>query len=386
MASYLFAFGRTPKLSFRELVSFFPDATLLCEDVALVHSKSPIDPRHLMTVLGGTVKIAQVESSMPVFDESTLIESFLRANTKDLVIGISSYGAPTPTPIRHMLVNLKNELVHRGYHVRFIEPRHGDVLTSVVVDKNEVQEVIIVGNGQGFTIGKTQAVQVFEIWGERDYKRPHADPKAGMLPPKVARMIVNIAQGGPEDNLKATKRMLDPFCGMGTILAEALIRGWRVLGGDVSQEVARKAFENLTWVLRHTEGILGRIDGVFPSEAVHISQKAEAGSIDAIVTEPYMGSTGIAGKHDISEKEVKNIIKGLEKLYIGCLRDWHGLLAPRGVIIIALPKYEVRGRTYFVKKVVDMCENLGYTIETEPIDYSREHAVVRRSFYILRKK
>ncbi len=105
----------------------------------------------------------------------------------------------------------------------------------------------------------------------------------------------------------------------------------------------------------------------------------DAGSIDAIVTEPFMGDT------KAKPAEVKNIVKGLEKLYIGCLRDWQRVLKDHGIVVIALPKYEINGKTYFVKKVIDMCENLGYTIVAGPIEYSRPQAVVKRAFYVFQK-
>ena len=79
-------------------------------------------------------------------------------------------------------------------------------------------------------------------------------------------------------------------------------------------------------------------------------------------------------------------MKGLEKLYIGCLRDWHAILKPKGKIVIALPKYSIHNKTYFVKKVIDSCEMLGYTTIVGPIEYSRPQAVVRREFYIFQKK
>jgi hypothetical protein len=99
-----------------------------------------------------------------------------------------------------------------------------------------------------------------------------------------------------------------------------------------------------------------------------------------------MGSTNIVNQDSIDRRKVKNIIKGLEKLYIGCLRDWHDVLVPGGKVIIALPVYAVCGRELFVKKVVDMCENLGYTIVDGPIEYGRPQAVVKRKFYIFQKK
>ena len=98
-----------------------------------------------------------------------------------------------------------------------------------------------------------------------------------------------------------------------------------------------------------------------------------------------MGSTDIVNKKTVEPSRIRNIIKGLEKLYIGCLRDWVHVLVPKGKIIIALPAYAISGRIYFVKKVIDMCENLGYTIVDGPIEYSRPQAVVKRQFYIFQK-
>ena len=54
--------------------------------------------------------------------------------------------------------------------------------------------------------------------------------------------------------------------------------------------------------------------------------------------------------------------------------------------MIALPQYEFNGKTYFVKKVIDMCENLGYTIQAGPIEYGRPAATVKRLFYLFHKK
>jgi tRNA G10 N-methylase Trm11 len=114
------------------------------------------------------------------------------------------------------------------------------------------------------------------------------------------------------------------------------------------------------------------------SDAVHVSAAVDASTIDAIVTEPFMGPPKV--------RDVKNTLKGLEKLYIGCLRDWHTVLKPQGVVMMALPMYELGGRMYFVKKVIDMCETLGYTIVTGPIEYSRPQAIVKRVFYLFQKK
>jgi tRNA G10 N-methylase Trm11 len=108
-------------------------------------------------------------------------------------------------------------------------------------------------------------------------------------------------------------------------------------------------------------------------------------SVDAIVTEPFMGSTSLAVS-GVSAEKVKNTLRGLEKLYIGCLREWRTILRDNGVVVMALPSVLLDRREYFVKNVIDSCARLGYTIEAGPIAYYRPQAVVRRNFYTFRKQ
>ena len=277
-----------------------------------------------------------------------------------------------------------------GRTIRYILPHNDKTLSSVVVDKKHIAEVLVVSCGNTYIIGKTAAVQPYEAWSKRDYGRPHADPKSGMLPPKVARMAVNIALSFfPITNNQLPITLLDPFCGMGTIVGEAVLRHAHVIGTDQSQEVVVRAQANLDWLAKTYElNITSRFIG---ASAEHISEYLDAGTVDCIVTEPFMGNTqiGTLTAQNISKadfEKLKNRIRGLEKLYIGCLREWQSVLKEDGVIVIAFPEYAIGGRLFFVKKVIDMCENLGYTVVQGPIEYSRPQAIVRRKFYVLRKK
>ena len=336
--TYLFILGRTPELSFFELRTVLPDVERIGESVAVSAHAVPIGR------LGGTIKIAEI------IGNPSSLSTFIKPHS---TFGISVYGEHAVS--RKELEELKRQ----SGAARFIEPRHGSALSSVVVEKNHVDEFIIVNN----VLAKTIAVQPFEEWAKRDFGRPYADAKSGMLPPKVARMLVNIA-GSPG-------ALLDPFCGMGTIVAEAYLSGWRVMGSDHSPEMVRKAKSNLDW--------LGAAGKLFVSDATHVSDTLAPNSIHAIVTEPFMGNVRYP------KSDIRNLIKGLEKLYIGCLRDWKKILVPEGLVIIALPEYAVGGNEYFVKKVIDMCETLGYTIDVGPIAYSRPQAIVRRMFYKFQK-
>lgn len=332
--------------------------------------------------LGGTVKIAEVVATVPELTQDVVLPVLLsKATDNHITFGISAYGTRVPD---HLSSAVKKLLVERGLVARYVETKHDEALSSVVVAKQQVVEVVAVSISKQFIVGITRAVQDFEDWNNRDFGRPAADPKAGMLPPKVARMIVNVALAGLDTGTHPM--VVDPFCGVGTVLAEALLSGANVTGSDISEDAITNTKKNLDW-LRHTyDSVAPLYANIFIGDATHLSSHMAADSADAIVTEPFMGEP--VDKKDIptlTPQRVKNILKGLEKLYIGSLREWTNILKPGGKVVIAMPAYDIQRVVVRVKNVVDRCESLGYTLITGPIEYSRPHAVVRREFYIFQK-
>lgn len=382
--SYLFVFGRTPVLAFAELHAFFPEITLLAPEVAKLTIPDELDVHVWISRLGGTVKIAEYCEVVDSYDAEILTQ-LLSGAPNQVTFGVSGYGGVILS--KSLLPSMKQRLEEDGKVVRYVTSHEGQQLSSVVLDKKQVHELLVIQVEKSYVLGRTLAVQEYESWNTRDWNRPHADAKSGMLPLKVARMIVNIAFAKPEAEVQEKQQTLyDPFCGMGTVLSEGYMMGIRVIGSDVVPDVIRKAKDNLAWTVKQYPNPRGAVAKIFVTDAVHAADSVAPNSIHAIVTEPFMGSTSIVNQQIHDAGKVKNIVKGLEKLYIGCLKNWHTLLVQNGKIVMAFPSYKIGGRTYFVKKVVDMCENLGYTIEDGPIEYSRPNAVVHRNFYILRKK
>ena len=72
--------------------------------------------------------------------------------------------------------------------------------------------------------------------------KPYRDMRRGMLPPKLARSLVNLAIGAksPSD-----MTILDPFCGTGTVLMEAMLLGTHVVGTDLAPAVFMG--QGITW-------------------------------------------------------------------------------------------------------------------------------------------
>ncbi len=387
--------GRTPQLSFLELQTLFPDIRKLVDDVALLPQvkldlqKSGYSLQQLVDFLGGTVKIAQTITELTSLDAQELSQVLegLRKQ-KRVTFGFSLYGASQSLP-RPLLAQVKQRLALKSISSRFVAPSDREALSSVTVVKEHILDLILVKTTRGWWVGRTLVVQSFSEWARRDRERPFSDPRRGMLPPKIARMIVNIARFQSFTEKLIDRTLLDPFCGMGTILAEALLTGWNVIGSDISAGGLRQAQGNINWLEANYPQIKSLHREFLVSDAVHVSEKLTSASIEAIVTEPFLGTTSLGdsqNKDQISPQKVRNVIRGLEKLYLGCLKDWHKILKNNGKVIIALPEYQLWGRRFSVKKVIDTCENFGYTRLTGPIEYGRPQAVVKREFFILQKK
>lgn len=381
MKQALFIFGRTPDLSFLELTSLYPAAVLVAPGVAAVDDFSG-DPQTVIQKLGGTVKIVESIGTTEMLNEEAVLPLLTEeARDNHITFGISVYGTRAPL---HLASAVKKLLIQRGMITRYVETKHDEALSSVVVAKQQVVEVVAVSISKQFLLGVTRAVQDFEDWNLRDFGRPAADPKAGMLPPKVARMIVNIALAGA--NAGHHPMVVDPFCGVGTVVAEALLSNANVTGSDISEEAIDNTKKNLDWLRKTYAQVAPLYANIFVGDATHLSEHLAVNSVDAIVTEPFMGET--IDKKDIpnlTPQRVKNILKGLEKLYIGALREWSKVLKSGGKVVIAMPAYDIQRAVVRVKNVVDRCESLGYTLFTGPIEYSRPHAIVRREFYIFIK-
>ncbi len=309
--NYKFIFGNTPDLAQAELEAVGADKS----------------PEELIKLLGGTVKIAEV-----------LPEDVRLA---DIITG--DFGISDLTGKINILKLCKDIKAETGK--RFVLPQKNNVLSSVVVKKQKLTEIII---GEGW-MGKTVAVQDFEDWGKRDYGRPCASGHIGMLPPKVGRMMVNIAMSSEQGTV------LDPFCGTGTILMEAATLGYKIIGSDINQRQIEKTKKNLEWAAQNFKFQISNFK-LHCWDATRISEKVFR--VDAIVTEPDLGPR-----------------PNLEKLYLDCLANWIKVIKPGGKIVIALP---------FVKNVLDKAQGLGYTLVGGPYLYARPQAVVKRHICILK--
>jgi tRNA G10 N-methylase Trm11 len=332
-----FIFGNHPDISLAELISISDcqEGQLFNNNILAVNLPFKIEPASFINKLGGTVKLGEIIAIIPKKDKN-LVQKIIKDEVFNIAqniegkfnFGLSDYSSQILPP--NFGLNLKKELKKNNINSRLVVSKE-KVLSSVVVWQNKLLkkgvEIIISANNDYILLGKTEAVQNFKDLSRRDYGRPARDDLSGMLPPKLARIMINLA--GPNDPYF---KILDPFCGSGTILSEAILSGYKnIIGADISAKAINDSKANLNWT-RDLYNI-DQVNSRFINRSVsNLSKVIKEKSIDLIITEPYLGPQ--RGLNDI-----KQIKKELESLYEQALFVFHKISKKDALVIMIWPVF-----------------------------------------------
>ncbi len=378
MNNYYIQLGNTPELSFLELNSVVKqEVKLVADHLALTQLKDDQEAKNLINSLGGSVKITkEIDdlNNLSLTEITNKIAEFL-INQKDNKIhfAISEYGRDHLPKIEYHQV--KNIIEQSGKSARFIEGSRLGLSASILLHKKKVIELYIIQTANKVMLAQTVAVQDIDLWTVKDRGKPYFDRKKGMLPPKVAKMMLNIALGDNPPQKNRDNLLLDPFVGTGTILIEALLTGLDVVGSDLDPSSIQGTKENITW-LKGRFNITNKAQILqFDATKIMINKK-----IQYIVTEPFLGKP----KPNLSK--LPFIFKGLSKLYLGAFKHWTQLLDNNASLVIVFPLVKIKNRNgkiieYSLEKLIDKLASLGYTTVSKSVLYHRPHAVVQRQIY-----
>ncbi len=369
MPNYFFLIGRTPELSLSELKSLTGQSPVqVFPNIVQMPFSSDDEAKKIFRSLGGSLKIMKHVGEFSLVDQKTLINyigAYLAQSNRP-TFAIAEFGKQNQEKIDPS--DIKKDLRDRGIGSRFIEGG-ADGLSASVLLHHKVAEINIFYQKDSIILAETLAVQDIDDWTKRDRAKPFANRKKGLLPPKVARMMVNLAVG------QSAKQMIyDPFCGSGTVLMEGLMRGCKVVGSDLDAEAITGAQQNLTWFCHEYEHSMDDVN-IFASDVTNVDPSRFPEKVDAIVTEPFLG------KQTPSPTQLGNIFKGLEKLYLGAFKQWTKILKPGSRVVIIFPYVHVGKDAYSLENLVDKLSAFGYTSTSQPIFYSRPQASVERQIW-----
>jgi len=325
--SWLFILGRETSLSAAEITAVFSSRHInyeiekIVEEKMIIRTKEDIVAPELMPKLGGCIKICKkldiTRDGIAYFLSHYLPHGKINFAMNDFN--------------KKDWMEVKTNLKAMGRGARYVEIKNSaSILFNNLVDKGAELTLF---EDQIFI---TQAIQSFTDFSERDYGRPGRDDKSGMLPPKLAIMMLNLS------GVTSTSTLFDPFCGSGTILTEAVLLGIKnILGADISEKAISDTKNNIEWtMLRYSIPPRNHSIEIFQSDARHLSAKIKYESIDTIVTEPFLGKP-LKGRETF--EEIKTQAIELKKLYIMAFEQFQKILTADGTIIFIIPCFRHKG-------------------------------------------
>lgn len=381
-------FGNHPMISLAEFQALFlnKQGVFFGKNVFCTDLNDSYSLNSLIDNLGGTIKIGEVISILDINNQKdvkeiikkTVIEA-AKKTEKKFNFGFSCY-SDYNLDLKFGL-EVKKELKKININSRLVTSKE-KTLSSVIVSQNKLLtnglEIIIAGNNKEILIGKTKVVQDFKGLSKRDYGRPKRDDYSGMLPPKLARIMINLA--GPVDN---NLLIMDPFCGSGTIINEALLAGYsKLIAGDISSKAISDSKENALWLKNLYN--LSNFDIRYINRSVlNLSKVIKKNSVDIIVTEPYLGpQRGL--------NNIKAVKEELEALYSQSLNEFINISTKNAKIIMIWPvldqKIFLEPNISGWKIISPLLKSYLNKKERKSLIYGRQEQRIWREIVILAKK
>jgi hypothetical protein len=421
---YIAILGRQPALGLAELERIYgaDNVTPLPEvEAALLDVEvNAIDLRRM----GGSIKLAKV---LTVLDNTNWrqIEKYLAKSIPEHIrhvpegkfrLGLSVYGLTvSPNDINATNLRLKKVIKNLGRSVRVI-PNSTPALNSAQVLHNQLTgatgwELLAIRRGHKTILAQTIAEQNIEAYTARDQARPARDAFVGMLPPKLAQIMINLAlppstNSSQSTNLSSAElspstpsgvtseadetigrtddlTLLDPFCGTGVILQEASLMGYNVYGTDLADKMIDYSDRNLKWLSQQFD-----VHNKVTLEQADAMTARWENPIDAIVCESYLGQPFSAPP---SPAKLAEVTKNCEHIISEFLKNLGDQIKSGTPLCIAVPAWHDRDGGFTHLPLTHMIGTLGYrrhtfkNIRDEELLYFRPDQVVARELLVITK-
>lgn len=370
---HLAILGRQPEFGLVEL-----ESQLGQKSVQPFGQAAIVDRRIDIDKFGGVQKFGRILYHGPIRDlnEAPLNLDRLPLRDGKTPFGLSYYGVRATN--RYVLaagLTFKKRLKSKG-SLRLVSPQKGTSLTAAQVKFNSLLrngfELLVVQHKKEMIIGVTDAVQDIDWYAERDYERPIRSAKVGMLPPKLAQIMVNTT---------SAPLVVDPFVGTGVVLQEALLLGRSGFGSDIAPEMVEASRKNTEWLKQKRD--LKSAD-VMEADATSVSLPS---SKLAIVSEGYLGPNQSTQPSDAIAKRLRNEAR---ELYSKSLRNWAKQIPVGTDVTITAPVWHTK-EGWLTSGIVDLLSDLGYDLrsfascDSRNLIYRRPNQIVGRQLLLLRK-
>lgn len=410
----IFILGRSTALSTAEILAKYGNKASSFEvskEVMLAVGLDPLSTK--IEDLGGTIKVASVIRKIDsnnydigkvikfIIDE---ISSYSESKNGKFHFGISVYDLDgskknvnrLAKSINYLYINTKKEAKKQGIKLAFLRTKT-QALSSAAVLKNKLvsesgAEILIVVSKDTIYFCKTVGIQNIDEYSWLDVGRPARDMVSGTTPPKLAKIMINMA------GKTKGSTFMDPFCGSGTFIQEMKLAGYKkIYGSDISEKAISDTKLNLAWLSDKKNLDISNID-INVSDANKLLDFIKPKSVDAIVSEVYLGPPQ---KNILSSEEANSLKNELSSIYNEIFIELSKTVKEDGTIVLALPAFKTKNNYEILSienslneaglKIVDpnndimpnQLLNKSYT-SRKTILYSRPDQFVAREIVVLK--
>lgn len=410
MSQSILILGRQPALGIAEAESLFgaDKITRLSKESIVIDVPATEIP---FTRMGGSTRLAKLLTYLPYTDWNK-IEEYLAAELPQhtallpdgkVKLGLSAYSLEVNVRrLNATGLTLKKSVKNSGRSVRVV-PNKELELNSAQVLHNQLTgplgiELLVIRDKDRVALAQTVQVQDIDAYAARDQARPARDAKVGMLPPKLAQIIINLSHP-PEEGL-----VLDPFCGTGVVLQEALLMGYSAHGADLDQRMVDYTSKNLSWLRVNYPQIENLTRGFEKADATtatwHTSRFTFGENGDAtdaklvplpfttIACETYLGRPFSS---DPKPEVLTEVMQDVDTIHRKFLENVARQTKAGFRMAIAVPAWKTKNGFKHLR-TLDNLDNLGYNrlrfvhADTRDLIYHRENQVVGRELVTLIRK
>lgn len=391
--------GRQPAIGLAELESLYGSSAVTPVGKHAAGIDLPVSEIDFAR-LGGSTRLANVLGEVPSTNWK-LVEKTLTALARSSALGLPASGKfhlglsaigfdISPAKLGATGLTLKKVIRSRHDGSVRLAPNVTAELSTAQVFHNHLTsdsgcELLIIAQGNTTVVARTVTVQDIDSYTLRDRGRPRRDARVGMLPPKLAQIIINLATGGTDDQrptINDQRCVLDPFCGTGVILQEALLMGYDAYGTDLEPRMISYSRSNLEWLREEFPRLTSRVSRLEAGDATtHQWEPAP----DLVACETYLGRPFTdRPAPDVLAQTITDVNLIIKKF----LRNVRTQLKPGTRLCVAVPAWFVGHDTKHLP-VISTLGELGYkritfehTLDQDLI-YHREDQIVGRELLVL---
>lgn len=389
----VFVLGRQPEISLAELQAVYHRTPKLLaghlaslnieQETALATAKD----------LGSIVKVAELISNSFALDAESiarLTHHLFGQTTGKITLGVSYYGSSAKSNLTANFSRaMRASLEQSGHSVRLVPSEQTALSTATVLHNklaigNPKKVELLLAPAPGshrLVVAKTIYVQDIGAYTLRDRGRPRRDTRNGMLPPKLAQTMINLARGACQ--LTRPTNLLDPFCGTGVILQEAGLMGLATYGSDNNPRMIDYTQTNLDWLARRYRSASRPRLTIADATSFNWQQWLEPNRLELIASETYLGRPYTSPPH---LSELKSNLHDCNVIIGKFIANLSPQLPSGAGVCLGVPAWYIRDHIHHLPCLAELPRHKLRSITAGAnLIYHRPDQVVGRELLVLQK-